>query len=62
MFIPTSLGADTAGTFEWYLDGSDVGLSGAKEDIDTIAFTPDGRLLISTKYDYEVPGMSGHDE
>ncbi|MBL8880873.1 MAG: hypothetical protein JNG88_17300 [Phycisphaerales bacterium] len=47
-FHPTSLGATTAGTFAFYFDGSDVGLTQNDEDIDAIALLPDGRLLIST--------------
>jgi len=35
-FVPTSLGANTAGSFLWYLDGSDVGLTTAGEKIDAI--------------------------
>ena len=46
-FVPTSLGDTTAGSFEWFLDGSDVGLTSAGEDIDAIGWTGDGRLLIS---------------
>ena len=47
-FVPTSTGSTTAGTFEWYFDGSDVGLSTNDEDIDGIGFTADGKLVIST--------------
>ena len=31
-FVPTSLGKKTQGNFEWYFDGSDVGL-GSEEGI-----------------------------
>ena len=61
-FVPTSLGPNTAGTFAWYFDGSDVGLSDASEDIDVIAFTPDGKLVISTVGAVSVTGVSGADE
>jgi hypothetical protein len=61
-FIPTSLGATTAGSFQWYFDGSDVGLSTNNEDIDAIDFAPDGRLLISTVGSFGVTGASGNDE
>ncbi|MAT97536.1 MAG: hypothetical protein CL608_10375 [Anaerolineaceae bacterium] len=57
-FIPTSLGDTTAGTFEMYLDGSDVDLNSGGEDIDAIGFTPDGRLLISTLGTYSA-GITG---
>ena len=61
-FIPTSLGPDTAGSLEWYLDGSDVGLTTSGEDIDAIDFAADGRLLLSTQGSYGVSGASGADE
>ena len=48
-FIPSQTGSNTAGSFEWYLDGSDVELTMNSEDIDAIALAPDGRLIISTK-------------
>lgn len=60
-FTPTSLGATTAGTFAFYFDGSDVGLTTNDEDIDVIAFAPDGRLLISTLGNVSVSGASGGD-
>ncbi|MFK7802741.1 MAG: M14 family zinc carboxypeptidase [Anaerolineae bacterium] len=61
-FVPTALGENTAGSFEWYFDGSDVGLTANGEDIDGIAMVPDGRLLISTIGGHSVPGVSGSDE
>ncbi|MEM8830721.1 MAG: hypothetical protein AAGE96_15375 [Cyanobacteria bacterium P01_G01_bin.19] len=62
-FIPTSTGSDTSGTYEWYLDGSDVGLPGGSSgDIDAIAYTPDDRLLISTKGSVNPTGVSAKDE
>jgi hypothetical protein len=47
-FTPTSTGATTAGTFYWYLDGSDVLLDADSENIVGIAMTPGGNLLITT--------------
>ena len=61
-FIPTSLGTQTAGSFEWYFDGSDVGLADDNEDIDAIGFTPAGELAISTIGNFSVTGASGLDE
>jgi hypothetical protein len=61
-FTPTSLGSTTAGTFSWYFDGSDVGLSTNNEDVDAIDFAPDGRLLVSTIGAFSVTGASGEDE
>lgn len=57
-FIPTSLGRNTAGSYEWYFDGSDVDLDLDDEDIDAIGFAPDGRLLISTTGSPTVTGVS----
>jgi hypothetical protein len=61
-FTPTSTGSTTAGTWSWYFDGSDVGLSGTAEDVDALAVLPDGRLLISTVDSVSVTGASGADE
>lgn len=61
-FTPTSLGANTSGTFSMYFDGSDVGLSTAGEDVDAFGFAPDGRLVFSTVDAFSVTGVSGSDE
>lgn len=61
-FIPTTLGANTAGSFQWYFDGSDVGLTTTSENLDAIGFAPDGRLIVSTTGSVSVPGVSGNDE
>lgn len=61
-FLPVVWGVETSGTFEWYLDGSDVGLTAVFEDIDTIAFDENGRLLISTTGSVSVAGAAGMDE
>lgn len=61
-FVPTSLGSATSGSFEWYFDGSDVGLTSNGEDVDAIGLTPDGSLLVSTTGSYSVSGASGADE
>lgn len=61
-FIPTALGEQTSGSFEFYFDGSDVGLSNGDEDIDAVSRLADGRLLISTSGNFRVPGISGRDE
>ena len=47
-FVPGSLGNNTAGSFEMYIDGSDVGLTKASEKIDALARQPNGTILIST--------------
>lgn len=61
-FFPTSMGTNTAGTFGFYFDGSDVGLTTNGEDIDAMTLAPDGRLVISTVGSFSVPGASGADE
>lgn len=61
-FVPISLGDQTAGTFEPYFDGSDVGLERSGEDVDAIAFTPDGELLISTNGTFRVDEIVAHNE
>ncbi|BAY24266.1 beta-L-arabinobiosidase [Calothrix sp. NIES-2100] len=57
-FTPTSLGINTAGTYEVYFDGSDVGLDTSNEDIDAFGILPDNRLLISTSGSPSVPGVN----
>ncbi|NEQ52969.1 MAG: hypothetical protein F6K11_22985, partial [Leptolyngbya sp. SIO3F4] len=46
-FTSTSLGSNTAGIFEIYLDGSDLGLSGRAGNIDGLTQVSNGDLLIS---------------
>lgn len=58
-FVPASPGNYAAGTFSWYLDGSDVLLSTAAEKIDAIAITANGRLIISTTGTAVVKTASG---
>lgn len=61
-FTPTSTGDSTAGTFQLYFDGSDVGLTTNNEKIDAIALDRSGRLVISTKGSFDATGLSGADE
>ncbi|MDG2113544.1 MAG: PKD domain-containing protein, partial [Actinomycetota bacterium] len=57
-FVPSSLGATTAGSFELYFDGSDVGLSERDENIDAVHLLANGDLIISTEVSVSVPGIS----
>ena len=61
-FVPTATGSNTSGIYEWYLNGSDVGLTGSSEDIDAISAIADDSLLISTKGSVDVTGISAKDE
>ncbi len=61
-FTPTALGANTAGSFSLYFDGSDVNLSDSNEDIDALYVRDDGSLILSFIGDYNVSGASGNDE
>lgn len=47
-FIPTSTGNNTAGSFQWYFDGSNFNLTTSGEKIDALGMLADGRLAIST--------------
>ena len=60
-FAPTALGDTTAGTFLWFLDGSDVGLSTTGEKIDAISMQRDIQqpLRISITGAGSVPRQSG---
>ncbi|MCB0105931.1 MAG: hypothetical protein KDE53_08475 [Caldilineaceae bacterium] len=51
-------GLNTAGTFELCFDGSNYDLTTGAEDIDAIAFDPEGRLLISTDGTARVNGRA----
>ncbi|APZ93100.1 putative Ig domain-containing protein [Fuerstiella marisgermanici] len=56
-FTPTSTGRHTAGTWEMYVDGSDVGIS-HWENIDAVSELPDGRLVISTQNNAKLNGLN----
>lgn len=58
LFTPTTTGATTAGSYTLYFDGSDVGLTTSGEDIDGLAFAPDGRLLVSVFTSAAVTGVA----
>ena len=45
-FHPTSTGPVTTGTFAWYIDGSDIGLTTSGETPDALDVPGDGRVLI----------------
>lgn len=61
LFTPSSLGANTDGTFSLAFDGSDVGLSGENENVDAIAVY-NGKLAISTSGAVQAGGISAEDE
>jgi len=61
-FIPTSLGATTAGSYVIYFDGSDVGLNSSDEDVDAIDFDAAGNLLISVNGAFSAQTVTGNDE
>jgi len=63
VFNATGLGGTTTGSFAFYFDGSDVGLSStADEDVDAAFLASDGRLYLSTLGNFSVTGASGADE
>lgn len=59
IFTPTSLGANTSGTWAFYFDGSDVGLTG---DINGAAVAEGGDIYLSMDASFSVPGLTGDDE
>jgi hypothetical protein len=61
-FTPTLLGATTAGSLAWKLDGSDVGLSSGTEDIDALYVLDDGSMVVSFRNAFSTTGASGQDE
>ncbi len=62
LFTSTALGEQTAGSFSIYFDGSDVGLSTNAEDVDALALTATGELLISTTGNFLVEPLLAQDE
>lgn len=58
-FVPTSTGNSTAGTFSWYIDGSDVGLTTTGEKIDALDVLTNGRVVVSTTGGLSVPKQGG---
>jgi hypothetical protein len=60
-FTPATLGANTAGTWAMYFDGSDVGLTGSGEDVDGAALK-DGKIYLTTGGAFSVSGVSGANE
>ncbi len=61
-FTPQQLGPTTAGSFAWYLRGSDLGFPHKGQGLDAIAFAPDGRLVISTRNRMQLLGVAAEDE
>ena len=61
-FTATSLGSTTAGSFEMYFDGSDVGLNTSSENVDAVELLAGGDLLISTNGNFSTGGVSALDE
>jgi serine protease AprX len=59
LFTPTSLGPTTAGSFSFYFDGSDVGLTKNAEAIDALAIDASGAIFISTIGNPAIPGLTG---
>jgi hypothetical protein len=50
------------GAYSLHLDGSDVGLTTAGEDVDAVETLPDGRILVSTAGRVRAGSLSGQDE
>ena len=61
-FTPTTLGANTSGTWLMYFDGSDVTLDASSEDVDALDVTANGNIYLSTFGNFAVTGVSGADE
>lgn len=59
-FIPTSLGEDTAGSWVFFFDGSDVGLDEKGEDVNGFSLTSAGQLALSVDGEFQVPGQAGN--
>ncbi|NCG57038.1 MAG: PKD domain-containing protein [Proteobacteria bacterium] len=62
LFTPTSTGANTAGSWSFFFDGSDVSLTSNGEDIDGVCVLDDGSFLFSTLGTAKGGGPNSHDE
>jgi hypothetical protein len=63
VFRPTSLGANTSGTWARYFDGSDVGLAlDSGGDVDAVSIAANGDIYLSTVGNFTVTGLSGENE
>jgi len=58
-FTPTSLGADTAGTWQKYFEGADVALTQTSERLDSCFVGADGVITLSTQGNFSVSGLTG---
>jgi hypothetical protein len=63
LFTPTSLGETTTGTFSFFFDGSDIGLTSSDEDVKAVDFGG-GILYLATDEDFSLNGgLTGtHDD
>jgi PKD repeat protein len=62
LFSFATSGPNTTGSFSFFFDGSDVGLTTNGEDIDGVYEYADGTLALSTQGGHSVTGLSGNDE
>jgi len=61
-FRPTSLGANTAGSWSLHADMSDVGISGTAENVAGLSTAADGRLFLTTSGNASATGLSATNE
>ena len=62
MFHATEFGDRSEGRWSFHFDGSDVGLSGTRGNIDALAVEPDGSLLISVQGTIQLDGVGRVDD
>lgn len=61
-FVPTSVGVNTAGTFQFWFRGSAQGFSAGNEDIDAVYYdAATQRLFVSTVAGFSVGSITGAD-
>ena len=59
VFVPTSLGDTTSGTWSLWFDGSDVGLSSSDEDLRGVWVDSNGDIFLATRGFFTTPALSG---
>ena len=62
LFTATEFGKRIGGGWTFHFDGSDVGLSGTRGNIDALAIEPDGSLLISVQGSIQLEGVGSVDD
>ncbi len=62
LFTPSATGSNSSGSWSYYLDGSDIGLTTNGEDIDGVCILDDGTIMMTTLGTARGNGPTNRDE